>query len=209
MNKAIIFNLMKLNRIVIIIQLNAIVSNSNLTDRCDSFSCQVYPNLSIEETIIQQHIEQTSGHLVYKFDKLCIRHWDEYMLGKCHHRFIASIARNSQWSFNDNGNSFAFTRQHDETSQVVWSTNLDIPPVAFLIHGGSQNSWYNTWGRGWSFQAFAAQGYAVIAINFHGSDSYGQNFTDSITGEYGSLHCEDLQLGLTAALKRYPYIDET
>ncbi|CAF3026804.1 unnamed protein product [Rotaria socialis] len=154
----------------------------------NAFSCQVYPNLSIEETIIQQHIEQTSRHLVYKFDKLFIRHWDEYMLGKCHHRFIASIARNSQWSFNDNGNSFAFTRQHDETSQVVWSTNLDIPPVAFLIHGGSQNSWYNTWGRGWSFQAFAAQGYAVIAINFHGSDSYGQNFTDSITGaSYGGF----------------------
>ncbi|CAF4145161.1 unnamed protein product, partial [Rotaria magnacalcarata] len=30
-----------------------------------------------------------------------------------------------------------------------------------------------------------------------------------ITGEYGSLPYEDLQLGLTAALKRYSYIDET
>jgi len=54
---------------------------------------------------------------------------------------------------------------------------------------------------------FAAAGYAVVAINFHGSDSYGQKFTDSITGNYGTLPYQDLQLGLTAILKSYPYID--
>ncbi|CAF1282006.1 unnamed protein product, partial [Adineta steineri] len=405
-----------------------------------AFSCQVYANLSIEETADHQAKEKTSGSLVYKFDKLFIRHWDEYMTGPRHHPFVVSIQRDShetfrfqsspqdvlfgidsdsptrpfgdaksQWSFSASGNSFAFTRQYDETSEVAWSTNLDIftidvskpniPPVcitrdnhaadtdpkysptdehiliyraqsvpgyesdqfklklydgtqiktllndwdqsiqvtkwsdngqsiflelgeqaqhliyqvlnvftpnptvirrvadngswhdinvdptddqtllltfenlieplnivlqknqllfpvtthndmlinrtqwsdsyeafsfqgarnetvwgwhvppitgtsqkaplAFLIHGGPQNSWYNTWGRGWSFQSFAAQGYAVIAINFHGSDSYGQNFTDSITGEYGTLPYEDLQLGLTAALEQYPYINES
>ncbi|CAF4816807.1 unnamed protein product [Rotaria sp. Silwood1] len=405
-----------------------------------AFSCQVYANLSIEDTAIQQNTEQTSGSRVYKFDKLFIRHWDEYMLGRRHHPFVVSIERDkkgtfkfasipkdvlfgidsdsptrpfgdakSQWSFSASGNSFAFTRQHDETSEVAWSTNLDIytvdlikenmssicitcfnlaadtdpkyspidenilvyrsqsvpgyesdqfkvklydgtitktlfdqwdqsiqvttwtnngqslflelgengehviyqsvnifnpnetvvhrvasggtwhdvnlhpnnseiflatyddfhqptnivlhtqdgktpitkhndwlilrtefsfgayeqfeflgarnetvsgwylsprnmssdkVPLAFLIHGGPQNSWYNTWGRGWNFQVYAAQGYAVIGINFHGSDSYGQNFTDSITSEYGTLPFEDLQLGLTAVLKRYSYIDK-
>lgn len=106
---------------------------------------------------------------------------------------------------------FSFEGARNET---VWGWH--VPPVtgtsqkaplAFLIHGGPQNSWYNTWGRGWSFQSYAAQGYAVIAINFHGSDSYGQNFTDSITGEYGTLPFEDLELGLTAALNKYSYID--
>ena len=49
---------------------------------------------------------------------------------------------------------------------------------------------------------FHAQGYAVIiAINFHGSDSYGQNFTDSITRSIWNITFEDLQLGLTAALQ--------
>ncbi|CAF2056584.1 unnamed protein product, partial [Rotaria magnacalcarata] len=43
--------------------------------------------------------------------------------------------------------------------------------------------------------------------NFHGSDSYGQNFTDSITGEYGSLPYEDLKLGLDYALANFSYID--
>ncbi|CAF1128504.1 unnamed protein product [Rotaria sordida] len=405
-----------------------------------AFSCQVYANLTIQQTADRQANEKGSGSLVYKFDKLFIRHWDEYMLGRRHHPFIVSIQRDSkgifnftstpmdvlfdidsdsptrpfgdgktQWSFSASGNKFAFTRQHDETSEVAWSTNLDIftvdlntinsqpvcitcnntaadtdpsysptddqilvyrsqsvpsyesdqfkiqwyngsnekttllddwdrsiqattwsldgqslfleigeearnviykfsnilspssvpirltntgsshdvnihptnnemlvftyenivqpaniylyaspismepvtdhnnnllakvrmstiyevfnfsgsqnetvygwhvqpvngaaqkAPLAFLIHGGPQNSWYDAWSYRWNFQAFSSQGYAVIAINFHGSDSYGQKFTDSITGQYGTLPYQDLQLGLTAALSRYNYIDE-
>ncbi|CAF1384219.1 unnamed protein product [Rotaria sp. Silwood1] len=403
-----------------------------------AFSCQVYPNLTIEQTVARQAAEKASGRTIYQFNKLFIRHWDEYRTGPRHHPFVASIRRESngifnfssnlidvlftvdsdsptrpfgdahaQWSFSASGNSFAFTRQHDETSAVAWSTNLDIytldlstpgqsidcitcdndatdtdpsysptddsilvyrshtvpgyesdqykikvynrsntkitlldgwdqsiqaatwssdgqslyleigeeasnviyhlsdiftnqsvvrlidngtaravnphpidnetfvfthgsilkptniylyssnapirpltehnnvllskviisttaekfsftgalnetvwgwhvPPVsgtptpaplAFLIHGGPQNSWYDSWGSGWNFQSFSSQGYAVIAINFHGSDSYGQNFTDSITGEYGSWPYEDLKLGLDYALENFSYID--
>ncbi|CAF4883549.1 unnamed protein product [Rotaria sp. Silwood1] len=404
-----------------------------------AFSCQVYANLTIQETADHQAMEKASGSLVYRFDKLFIRHWDEYMLGRRYHPFIVSIKRDakgifnftstpvdvlfgmdsdsptrpfgdakSQWSFSASGNKFAFTRQHDETSEVAWSTNLDIftvdlktnnsqpvcitcdntaadtdpsyspiddqilvyrsqsipgyesdqfkvqwyndsnekitlldkwdrsiqavtwsfdgqslffeigeearnviyklsnilspmsipirltntgsshdvnihptnnetfvftyesitqpaniylytsetsmqpvtdhnnnllakvrmstvvetfnfagsqnetvqgwhvqppngtaqkAPLAFLIHGGPQSSWYDAWSYRWNFQSFSSQGYAVIAINFHGSDSYGQKFTDSITGHYGTLPYEDLQLGLTAALNKYAYID--
>ncbi|UJR10764.1 hypothetical protein I4U23_014952 [Adineta vaga] len=406
-----------------------------------AFSCQVYSNLTIQQTADRLAAEKSSGSLVYKFDKLFIRHWDEYMLGPRHHPFVVSIHRQdngimnftntpvdvlfnidsdsptrpfgdgkTQWSFSASGNKFAFTRQHDETSAVAWSTNLDIftfdlttptvpavcitcdnkaadtdpsfspsdeqvlvyraqsvpgyesdqfkiklytgtgpaktllddwdrsiqaiswsldhqslyleigeearnviykypnftsptavptrllstgsahdvnnhptnndmfvfthdsitqppniylyasttsvrpvtnhndnllakvrmstvvdsfnftgsndesvwgwhvesvnghqgpkAPLAFLIHGGPQNSWYDAWSFRWNYQVFASQGYAVIAINFHGSDSYGQKFTDSITGNYGTLPFEDLKLGLTAALQKYPYIDE-
>ncbi|CAF2766157.1 unnamed protein product [Rotaria sp. Silwood2] len=404
-----------------------------------AFSCQVYANLSIEETFNRTIFEKSSGSLVYKFNKLFIRHWDEYMLGRRHHPFIVSIERNStgiyyfssipkdilfnidsdsptrpfgdgktQWSFSSTGNSFAYTRQYDETSEVAWSANLDIytvdltssnltsicitcenlaidtdpnysptndqilvyrsqsipsyeadqfkiklingsnskitllndwdrsiqvitwsndgqslyldlgeeanqviykvsnltlpnpsiirllnngtsstmnihpinnniflftlesflqpaniylyssltlirsitnhnknllskvrmsssfekfsfigannetvwgwhiPPIngtnqkvplAFLIHGGPQNSWYNSWSYRWNFQVFSSQGYAVIGINFHGSDSYGQNFTNSIKQQYGTLPYQDLQLGLNSALNQYNYID--
>lgn len=80
-------------------------------------------------------------------------------------------------------------------------------PLAFLIHGGPQNSWYDAWSYRWNYQAFAGRGFAVIAINFHGSDSYGQNFTDSITANYGSYPFEDLEKGLEAAFIKYPKID--
>jgi dipeptidyl aminopeptidase/acylaminoacyl peptidase len=125
-----------------------------------AFSCQVYANHSIQETAARQADDKASGSLVYKFDKLFIRHWDEYMLGPRHHPFVVSLQRNAngvlnfisaptdvlfgvdsdsptrpfgdgrtQWSFSASGNKFAFTRQHDETSEVAWSTNLDIYTV--------------------------------------------------------------------------------
>ncbi|CAF1195257.1 unnamed protein product [Rotaria sordida] len=403
-----------------------------------AFSCQVYANLTIQQTVDRQLTEQASGRSIYQFDKLFVRHWDEYMTGRRHHPFLVQITRQTngifnfssepidilfpldsdsptrpfgdakaQWSFSASGNSFAYTRQYDETSEVAWTTNLDIwtidlttpgqssvcitkenlatdtdpsysptdnnilvyrshsipryesdqfkvkvyngsntkitlldnwdrsiqaltwsrdgqslyletgeeaenviyyisniftnqtivpltrngtshninlhpiddqifvftyesilepaniylysssdsirpltihnkvllskvkmstvaekfsfagakndtvwgwhippqngtnnsAPLAFLIHGGPQSSWYNAWSYRWNFQSFSSQGYAVIAINFHGSDSYGQNFTDSINSNYGSLPYEDLQLGLDYALTNYPYID--
>jgi dipeptidyl aminopeptidase/acylaminoacyl peptidase len=129
-----------------------------------AFSCQVYANLSIEQTADRQATEKASGRLVYKFDKLFIRHWDEYMLGPRHHPFVVSIERDAngmfkfasnltdvlfdidsdsptrpfgdgktQWSFSASGNKFAFTRQHDETSEVAWSTNLDIYTIDLSI----------------------------------------------------------------------------
>ncbi|CAF3712454.1 unnamed protein product [Rotaria socialis] len=100
-------------------------------------------------------------------------------------------------------------------NEIVWGWHIQPvngttkkAPLAFLIHGGPQASWYDAWTYVHNFQVFASQGYAVIAINFHGSDSYGQNFTDSIKGQYGTFPYEDLQIGLQEVLQRYSYIDE-
>ena len=51
------------------------------------------------------------------------------------------------------------------------------------------------------------QGYAAVMVDFHGSTGYGQDFTDSIRGDWGGKPLEDLQKGLAAALERYPWID--
>ena len=106
---------------------------------------------------------------------------------------------------------FNFTGAQNET---VWGWHMAPvngttrkAPLAFLIHGGPYAAYLDEWSVYSNFQLFAAQGYAVIAINFHGSTSYGQRFIDSIIGQFGSLPFEDLKLGLTAALTRYPYID--
>jgi dipeptidyl aminopeptidase/acylaminoacyl peptidase len=48
----------------------------------------------------------------------------------------------------------------------------------------------------------------VVMIDFHGSNGYGQAFTDSISGDWGGKPFEDLKLGLAAALQRYPWLDE-
>ena len=80
-------------------------------------------------------------------------------------------------------------------------------PVAFLIHGGPQGSFGNSFHYRWNPQAYAGAGYAAVMVDFHGSTGYGQAFTDSIRGDWGGKPLEDLQKGLTAALKRYPWMD--
>jgi dipeptidyl aminopeptidase/acylaminoacyl peptidase len=80
-------------------------------------------------------------------------------------------------------------------------------PVAFLIHGGPQGSFGNTFHYRWNPQAYAGAGYAAVMVDFHGSTGYGQAFTDSIRGDWGGKPLEDLQKGLAAALKQYPWMD--
>jgi dipeptidyl aminopeptidase/acylaminoacyl peptidase len=80
-------------------------------------------------------------------------------------------------------------------------------PVAFIIHGGPQGSMGNSFHYRWNPQTYAGQGYAVIFIDFHGSTGYGQEFTDSISGDWGGKPLADLQKGWAAALQRFPFLD--
>ena len=80
-------------------------------------------------------------------------------------------------------------------------------PVAFLIHGGPQGSFGNAWSYRWNPQVWAGMGYAVVAVDFHGSLGYGEKFAQSITGHWGDRPLEDLQKGWAAALSRYSWLD--
>ncbi|MEO8803186.1 MAG: S9 family peptidase [Rudaea sp.] len=80
-------------------------------------------------------------------------------------------------------------------------------PVAFYIHGGPQGAWTNDFHYRWNPETYAGQGFAVVAINFHGSTGYGQAFTDAISQHWGDRPLEDLQKGWDAALKKYSFLD--
>jgi dipeptidyl aminopeptidase/acylaminoacyl peptidase len=81
-------------------------------------------------------------------------------------------------------------------------------PLKFLIHGGPQGAWGDSWSYRWNGELFAANGYVVVMINFHGSTGYGQKFTDSISGDWGGKPYEDLMKGLDYVEKTYPFIDK-
>ncbi len=82
-------------------------------------------------------------------------------------------------------------------------------PVKFLIHGGPEGAWGDDWSYRWNPELFAANGYVVIMINFHGSTGYGQKFIDAINGDWGGAPFEDLMKGLDYAEEYYPFIDKT
>lgn len=80
-------------------------------------------------------------------------------------------------------------------------------PIAFLVHGGPQGSFGNSWSYRWNPQVYAGAGYATVFIDFHGSTGYGQKFTDSISGDWGGKPLVDLQKGLEAATKKFAWLD--
>lgn len=55
-------------------------------------------------------------------------------------------------------------------------------PLVHLVHGGPIGTFGDGWLPRWNAQAFAARGYAVAMVNFHGSSSFGQPFLESILG---------------------------
>jgi dipeptidyl aminopeptidase/acylaminoacyl peptidase len=81
-------------------------------------------------------------------------------------------------------------------------------PLKFIIHGGPEVPMGDEWSYRWNTELFAASGYVVIMINFHGSPGYGQKFIDEIDGDWGGAPFEDLMKGLDYAEKTYPFIDK-
>jgi dipeptidyl aminopeptidase/acylaminoacyl peptidase len=109
--------------------------------------------------------------------------------------------------------SFSFKGANDEEVQgfMIKPPGFDPNkkyPLKFLIHGGPQGAWGNSWTYRWNAELFAANGYVVVMINFHGSTDYGQKFTDSISGDWGGKPYVDLMRGLDYVERTYPFIDK-
>jgi dipeptidyl aminopeptidase/acylaminoacyl peptidase len=79
-------------------------------------------------------------------------------------------------------------------------------PLVYLIHGGPQGAWLDQWHQRWNYHLFSARGYVVAAVNFHGSTGYGQEFTNSISRNWGGLPYQDLMKGIDVLVRR-PYVD--
>ena len=73
-------------------------------------------------------------------------------------------------------------------------------PMVLWIHGGPW-SMYNV-GWSWSWQNFAANGYAVLWTNPRGSTGYGQEFVNGIQYSYPGKDYDDLMAGVDAAIAK-------
>lgn len=107
---------------------------------------------------------------------------------------------------------FSFPGWNNETvhGYVVKPWNFEAGkkyPIAFLVHGGPQGSFGNMFHYRWNAQLWAAQGYGVVMVDFHGSTGYGQAFTDSISRDWGGKPLEDLQKGLAYITQKETWLD--
>jgi len=79
-------------------------------------------------------------------------------------------------------------------------------PLLHLVHGGPHTTFGDQWHFRWNVQAFAAQGYVVACVNYHGSSSFGFAFLDSITHRWGALELQDVERA-TDLLLHEPWAD--
>ncbi|HEX4779121.1 MAG TPA: S9 family peptidase [Usitatibacter sp.] len=79
-------------------------------------------------------------------------------------------------------------------------------PLLHNIHGGPHSVWGDNFHFRWNNHVFAAQGYVVVCVNYHGSSSFGQRFLESIDREWGKRELADVEAG-TNAMLRESYID--
>ena len=79
-------------------------------------------------------------------------------------------------------------------------------PVLHNIHGGPHTGPGDNWHYRWNTQLFAAQGYVVASVNYHGSSGFGYAFLDSITHRWGELELQDIEAGTDWLLKK-PWVD--
>jgi dipeptidyl aminopeptidase/acylaminoacyl peptidase len=94
-------------------------------------------------------------------------------------------------------------------SFVVKPPNFDPArkyPVLFLIHGGPEGEWGESWSYRWNAQVMAGAGYLVVMPNPRGSFGYGQKFTEEIKDDWGGKVFDDIMASVDHAAT-LPYAD--
>ena len=80
-------------------------------------------------------------------------------------------------------------------------------PLLHTIHGGPHTGPGDVWHWRWNYHVFAAQGYVVANVNYHGSSGFGLKFLDSITHQWGQLELQDME-ACTDWLRKKTWIDK-
>jgi len=75
-------------------------------------------------------------------------------------------------------------------------------PLVHKIHGGPHGIFGDFFHFRWNAHAFAAPGYVVATVNFHGSTSWGEDFAASIHGEWGKKPTEDILAATDQMIER-------
>ena len=111
-------------------------------------------------------------------------------------------------SLSNNGKKFGFSENQVEDLIVKGAGDYQVHslvmkpanfspsksyPVCFLIHGGPQMALWNAWNNfNTNPQVFASQGYYVVCPQFTGSQGYGQQFVDDISGDWAGRPYKDI-----------------
>jgi dipeptidyl aminopeptidase/acylaminoacyl peptidase len=100
----------------------------------------------------------------------------------------------------------------DDKEMLVWmiyppdfDPNKKYPTLLYC-QGGPQSAVSQFWSYRWNFQLMAAQGYIVVAPNRRGLPSFGREWNDDISGDWGGQAMDDYLSAIDDAATE-PYVD--
>jgi len=102
----------------------------------------------------------------------------------------------------------------DGKQMLVWvilPPNFDpnkIYPAILYCQGGPQSAVSQFFSYRWNFQMMASRGYVIVAPNRRGLPSFGKEWNDQISLDYGGQNMKDY-LSAIDKIAKEPYIDET
>jgi len=138
-----------------------------------------------------------------------------YVGGKKMTDLNASLLRDKQiaeveaFTFVSNDNKFEveayLTKPLGLIADVASGFSRTKYPLIVNIHGGP----HGQQGPAFNFrnQVYAARGWATLMVNYRGSTGYGQAFADAVFADQNGNEGQDVLYGVSAALRRYPWID--
>ncbi len=105
------------------------------------------------------------------------------------------VAQTEEVSFNSKDG----TEVHGLLTYPVGYVKGTKVPLLLRIHGGPNGQDQHSFSI--ERQVFAANGYAVLAVNYRGSSGRGQKYSRSIFADWGHYEVEDLEAGVDQAIK--------
>ena len=80
-------------------------------------------------------------------------------------------------------------------------------PTILFCEGGPQSTVSQFWSYRWNFQQMAANGYIIVAPNRRGLPSFGKEWLEQISGDYGGQNMKDYLSAIDAVAKE-PFVDK-
>ena len=93
---------------------------------------------------------------------------------------------------------------------VVYPPNFDKNkkyPTLLFCEGGPQSTVSQFWSYRWNLQLMAANGYIIVAPNRRGLPSFGKEWLEQISGDYGGQNMLDYFSAIDAMAKE-PFVDK-
>ncbi len=103
------------------------------------------------------------------------------------------------------------TDNKDMLVWVIYPPHFDPAkkyPALLYCQGGPQSAVSQFFSYRWNFQMMAANGYVIVAPNRRGLPSFGQEWNEQISGDYGGQNMKDYLTAIDE-LSKEPFIDES